>query len=333
MDLCVPWLEESPPWFERSTNRFCSIINAWNKKSATFIEHNVFALCPILWQKDIGIVIMKLQLLHGANKIIIGGQKQRNKIMPPIIQHILQPLDVNDGCKWWSSWTIEKYWSTSHSAAALDGCKKQPLAYHALRDNHLWCVLVIWETIFYKNAAWSPIFKQQNITPTNNLDKHAFSLSKMRSEIHKLKPEELEETVIEKSITHSGANGPKETPIRDWRGVSTFIRMNKTYKIYLGISQTNLTKCFFEYLIKKCSCVISQMNNGIPCKQYWLTIGMDLQMISGKQFFTYSLKIGWMMNNLEFLWICFTLQHRNWYYCMQVEEQEKPLSHVQSLKS
>jgi hypothetical protein len=37
----------------------------------------------------------------------------------------------------------------------------------------------------------------------------------MRSEIHKLKPEELEETVIEKSITHSGANGPKETPIRD----------------------------------------------------------------------------------------------------------------------
>ncbi len=38
MDLCVPWLEESSPLFERSTNRFCSLINAWNEKSATFIE-------------------------------------------------------------------------------------------------------------------------------------------------------------------------------------------------------------------------------------------------------------------------------------------------------
>jgi hypothetical protein len=42
MDLCVPWLEESFPLFERSTNRFCSIINEWNKKSATFIERQHF---------------------------------------------------------------------------------------------------------------------------------------------------------------------------------------------------------------------------------------------------------------------------------------------------
>ncbi len=39
------------------------------------------------------------------------------------------------------------------------------------------------------------------------------------------------------------------------------------------------------------------------------------------------------MNNSEFLWICLTLQHRDWYYCMQVEEQEKLLLHVKSLKS
>jgi hypothetical protein len=42
MDLCVPWLEESSPLFERSTNRFCFLINAWNKKSATFIGHQRF---------------------------------------------------------------------------------------------------------------------------------------------------------------------------------------------------------------------------------------------------------------------------------------------------
>jgi hypothetical protein len=37
----------------------------------------------------------------------------------------------------------------------------------------------------------------------------------MRSEIHKLKLEDLEETIIEKSITHSGTNGPNEIPIGD----------------------------------------------------------------------------------------------------------------------
>jgi hypothetical protein len=54
---------------------------------------------------------------------------------------------------------------------------------------------------------------QQNIMSTNNLDENTFSLSKMRSEIHKLKPEDLEESIIEKSITHFGTNGPNENPI------------------------------------------------------------------------------------------------------------------------
>jgi hypothetical protein len=44
MDLCVPWLEESSPLFERSTSRFCSHINEWNKKSATFIEPQCFCV-------------------------------------------------------------------------------------------------------------------------------------------------------------------------------------------------------------------------------------------------------------------------------------------------
>ncbi len=42
IDLCVPWLVESPPLFERSTSGFCSLINEWNKKSATFIEPQHF---------------------------------------------------------------------------------------------------------------------------------------------------------------------------------------------------------------------------------------------------------------------------------------------------
>ncbi len=67
----------------------------------------------------------------------------------------------------------------------------------------------------YENVARSPILNQQNIQSTNSLHDDSFSLSKMRSEIHKLKPEDLEETIIEKPTTHPGTNGPNEIHIGD----------------------------------------------------------------------------------------------------------------------
>jgi hypothetical protein len=93
----------------------------------------------------------------------------------------------------------------------------------------------------YENVARSQIFKRQNQT-TSNLDGNSFSLSKMRSEIHKLKPEDLEETLIEKPTSHPGTNGPNEIQIGDQRGVSTFICMDETYRILLSISQAMFTK-------------------------------------------------------------------------------------------
>jgi hypothetical protein len=93
----------------------------------------------------------------------------------------------------------------------------------------------------YENVARLSIYKQQNIQSTNNLDDNSFSLSKMRSEIHKLKPEDLEETIIEKPTTQPGTNGPNETQIGDQRGVSTLICMNETYRILLSISQAMFT--------------------------------------------------------------------------------------------
>jgi hypothetical protein len=75
MDLCVPWSEESSPLFERSTSGFCSLIDEWNKKSATFIERQRFRVLSNFMMKGyIGVVIMKLQLLHGDNKTLISGQ-------------------------------------------------------------------------------------------------------------------------------------------------------------------------------------------------------------------------------------------------------------------
>ncbi len=94
----------------------------------------------------------------------------------------------------------------------------------------------------YESVARSPIFKQQNIQSTHNLDDNGFSLSKMRSEIHKLKPEDLEETIIEKPKSHPGTNRPNEIQIGDRRGVSTLICMDETYRILLSISQAMFAK-------------------------------------------------------------------------------------------
>ncbi len=73
--------------------------------------------------------------------------------------------------------------------AALEGHEKNPIHYHALRNNYTCLICASYMANHpNENIARSPIFKQQNIQTTNNLDDNSFSLSKMRSEIHNLKP-------------------------------------------------------------------------------------------------------------------------------------------------
>jgi hypothetical protein len=72
----------------------------------------------------------------------------------------------------------------------------------------------------------------------------------MKSEIHKLKPEDLEETIIEKPTSHPGINRPTEIQIGDQRGLSTLICMDETYIILLSISQAMFTKKQFQFLIE-----------------------------------------------------------------------------------
>jgi hypothetical protein len=105
--------------------------------------------------------------------------------------------------------------------AAVEGHEKKPIHYHALMNNYtsLMCASYLANHL-YENVARTPIFKQQNIQIKNNLDGNSFLLSKMRSDIHKLKPEDLEETIIEKQTSHPGTKGPNEIQIGDQRGLS-----------------------------------------------------------------------------------------------------------------
>ncbi len=64
-----------------------------------------------------------------------------------------------------------------------------------------------------ENVARSPIFKQQNIQSTKNLVDNSFSYSKMRSEICKLKPEDLEGTNIDSAKSTLIASQKQYFPI------------------------------------------------------------------------------------------------------------------------
>ncbi len=150
--------------------------------------------------------------------------------------------------------------------AALVGHEKKPIHYYALRNNYtsLMCASHM-ANHPYENVARSLNFKQQNIQTTNNLDDgNSFSLSKMRSDIHnKIKPEDLEETIIEKPTSHPGTKGPNEIRIGERRGLSTLICMDETYRILLSISQAMFAKNNFSLSLRQCSCIILQMKNEI----------------------------------------------------------------------
>ncbi len=75
MDLCVPWLEESSPWFERSTIGFCSLINKWNKKSATFIEHQRICVLSNYMAKGYWSSHNETAASAWRQQNLIGGQK------------------------------------------------------------------------------------------------------------------------------------------------------------------------------------------------------------------------------------------------------------------
>ncbi len=58
-----------------------------------------------------------------------------------------------------------------------------------------------------------------------------------------------------------------------------YARMRHTKHYFASVKQLSQINSL-NISLKQCSCVISLTNNGITWKQYWLTLGMDLQMIS-----------------------------------------------------
>ncbi len=95
IDLCVPWLEESSPLFKRSMSGVCSLINEWNKKSATFIERQCFCVLS-------NFIMKGYQSSHNNETAASAWQQQnadwwsemKKQITTLIIQKILPSIDV-----------------------------------------------------------------------------------------------------------------------------------------------------------------------------------------------------------------------------------------------
>jgi hypothetical protein len=115
----------------------------------------------------------------------------------------------------------------------------------------------------YENVTRSPISKQQNIQSTNSLDDNCFSLSKMRSEIDKLKPEDLEETMIKKPTTQARTNGPNEPQLEIEEEYQLLYAQMRHTEYFLALVKQSSQENSLNISLKHCSCVILQINNGI----------------------------------------------------------------------
>ena len=107
------------------------------KNQQLSLNVNVFMFCSILWRKDIGVVIMKLQLLHDNNKMLIGGQKWRKQITTPIIQNSptnrCGMMDTDDE----AAGRLRSTDLHCIIVAALEGHEKKPIHFHALRNKFM----------------------------------------------------------------------------------------------------------------------------------------------------------------------------------------------------
>ncbi len=227
IDLCVPWLKKSSPLFERSTSGFCSLINERDKKTATFIERQCFRVLS-------NFITKRYWSSHSETAASAWQQGNADwwSEMKKTNHDTHHPENSPSNSRCGTMDTDDEATGRLRSTdlhciivAALEGHEKKPIHFHALRNNYTSLMCASYMANYpYENVARSLIFKQQNIQSTNNLDDNGFSLSKMRSEINKLKPEDLEveETSIEKPKSHPGTNGPNEIQIGDRKGSINF---------------------------------------------------------------------------------------------------------------
>jgi hypothetical protein len=135
INLCVPWLEESSPLFERSTSGISSLINEWNKKSATFIEPQPFCVLSNFmtkgyWSSHNETAAFAWQQLNADwwSEMKKTNHDTHHSDNSPINR--CGTMDTDDE----AAGQLRSTDLHCIIVAALEGHEKQPIHYHAFRN-------------------------------------------------------------------------------------------------------------------------------------------------------------------------------------------------------
>jgi hypothetical protein len=134
VDLCVPWSEESFPLFENSSNGFCFLINAWNTKSATFIERQQFRvlsdfMTEVYWSSYNKTAASAWRLQNADWWSEIKKTNHDNHHWENSSTNRCGTMDTDDEAAGWLR-SIDLHCII---VAALEGHEQQPIHYHDLR--------------------------------------------------------------------------------------------------------------------------------------------------------------------------------------------------------
>jgi hypothetical protein len=139
MDVCVPWMEDSFPLFKRSTSEFCSLINEWNKTSATFIERQRFCVLSNFMTKG---------YWSSHNETAASAWRHRNAVWWSEMKKANHNIHHHENsqtnsCGLMDTDTDDEAAGQLQSTdlhriivAVLDGREKEPVHYHILRNNY-----------------------------------------------------------------------------------------------------------------------------------------------------------------------------------------------------
>jgi hypothetical protein len=133
------------------------------------------------------------------------------------------------------------------TTAALEGHGKQRFAYHALSNNYT--SLMCSSNLTHRAIPPSPVFIQHNILDNAKLSENITSLKDMRTAIHKLLPEDLENPIKDYVTSTYGDQGPNEDPIEDHSSTPLISCTCDTYQRLFDIVRTAFSVGQFEYLI------------------------------------------------------------------------------------
>jgi hypothetical protein len=95
----------------------------------------------------------------------------------------------------------------------------------------------------------SPIFSQHNLSSDPELRENSTTLKDMRTAIHKLLPEELENATEEDVPSVTGDQGPNEDSFASHTGVVHLSFTSDAFQELLTIIQENFLMAAFEHLV------------------------------------------------------------------------------------